>query len=152
MKEPELTVREIRSGKRRFLPLLLAGDESERMISRYLDGGRLFAGYRGADAIAVCAVTEEAPGLVEVKNLAVHPAFRRRGYGRYMLRHVERLYAGRTVRLGTGESPATLGFYQACGYVYSHRVPDFFTTHYDRPIVEEGVVLKDMVYLQKKAR
>ena len=149
--EQGLAVAEIDRGKRNFLPLLLLGDESERMIGRYLDRGRLFAGYLGAEAIAVCVVTEEAPGLVEVKNLAVCPAFRRRGYGRHMLRHVERQYAGCTVRLGTGESPATLGFYRACGYVYSHRVPGFFTDNYDHPIVEDGVVLRDMVYLQREA-
>ena len=32
---------------------------------------------------------------------------------------------------------------------YSHRIPNFFTDHYDHPICEGGVLLRDMVYLQK---
>ena len=42
----------------------------------------------------------------------------------------------------------TISFYQNCGFVYSHTVPDFFTLHYDHPIVEDGKVLKDMYYFQ----
>ena len=37
---------------------------------------------------AVCVVTKEAPGVFEIKNLAVEPAFQRQGYGRAMVRHV----------------------------------------------------------------
>ena len=38
---------------------------------------------------------------------------------------------------------------QRRGYAESHRVKNFFTDHYDHPIVEAGVVLRDMVYLKK---
>ena len=40
-------------------------------------------------------------------------------------------------------------FYEKCGFRYSHRIPNFFTDHYDHPICEGGVLLRDMVYLQK---
>lgn len=43
----------------------------------------------------------------------------------------------------------TISFYQSCGFVYSHTVPDFFTLHYDHPIVEDGKVLKDMYYFSR---
>ncbi len=35
------------------------------------------------------------------------------------------------------------------GFVFSHRVPNFFRDHYDHPIVEDGVRLADMVYLKR---
>ena len=66
-----------------------------------------------------------------------------------MLRHVERLNPDRTIILGTGETPSTFRFYNSCGYVYSHRVPNFFTDNYIAPIIEEGVTLRDMIYLKK---
>lgn len=50
--------------------------------------------------------------------------------------------------VGTGDSPATISFYTNCGFVYSHRIPNFFTDNYDRPIFEEGKQLKDMIYLK----
>lgn len=52
--------------------------------------------------------------------------------------------------LGTGDSPLTVPFYQKRGFVYSHRVPNFFTDYYDHPIIEGGVRLVDMVYLKRK--
>ena len=82
-----MDIRRIESGKRDFLPLLLLGDEQEDMIDRYLDRGTLLALYDGG-LRAVCVVTKEAPGVFEIKNLAVEPAFQRQGYGRAMVRHV----------------------------------------------------------------
>lgn len=37
-----MSIREVKSDKKRYLPLLLLGDEQESMIDRYLDRGRLF--------------------------------------------------------------------------------------------------------------
>lgn len=88
---------------------------------------------------------------VEVKNLAVADGFRRQGYGRRMLRHIENRHPGKAIVLGTGETPSTLRFYRSCGFTYSHRIPDFFTDNYPEPIIEEGVRLRDMIYLKKSA-
>jgi hypothetical protein len=51
--------------------------------------------------------------------------------------------------VGTGDSPATIPFYQKCGFVISHRIKDFFIDNYDHPIFEGGKRLTDMVYLKK---
>ncbi len=40
---PVMEIKEIRSRKKEFLPLLLMGDEEERMIDRYLERGTLYA-------------------------------------------------------------------------------------------------------------
>ena len=72
------------------------------------------------------------------------------GIGRELVAQVCRRCPGGALRVGTGETPGTLQFYRACGFVFSHRVPDFFTRNYDHPIVEEGVLLRDMIYLQKQ--
>lgn len=149
MKEEEFVITEINGDKTRYMPLLLIGDESEAMIGRYLDRGRLFVGFAAGEAVAVCVTVELSPQAVEVKNLAVLPKCRCRGIGRRMLAHAEGMYRDRTILLGTGETPSTLRFYRHCGYRYSHRIPDFFTRNYPGPIVEEGVTLRDMIYLKK---
>ena len=46
--------------------------------------------------------------------------------------------------------PGTISFYKNCGFTFSHIVPDFFTANYDHPIIENGMILKDMVYFRKE--
>ena len=135
----------ISDSKRRFLPLLLLGDEQEDMIERYLDRGTLWALYDGGVLRCVCVVTEEGGGDFEIKNLAVAPESQRRGYGRAMVEHVARQCRGRRLLAGTGDSPLTVPFYQACGFREDHRIPNFFTENYDHPIYEAGRLLTDMV-------
>lgn len=145
-----MEIREIVCEKKRFLSLLLLGDEQESMIDRYLERGTLYVlednGVKG-----VCVVTDEGDGVLEIKNLAIAPGCQRQGYGRTMLDWIAARYreAFRVLQLGTGDSPAALPFYEHCGFVRSHVIPGFFTEYYDHPIYEDGVLLKDMVYLQK---
>ena len=106
-----MTITEIASDKKRFLPILLQADEEERMIDRYLNRGRLFV-LNGGDA--VCVVTDEGGGVLEIKNLAVAPRFRRCGYGSAMIEFVGNFFAEAfsLLQVGTGESRATLSFYE----------------------------------------
>ena len=135
----------ISDNKRAFLPLLLLGDEQEEMINRYLDRGTLWALYDGGVLRCVCVVTEEGDGDFEIKNLAVAPGSQRRGYGRAMVEHAARQCRGRRLLAGTGDSPLTVPFYQACGFQEDHRIPNFFAENYDHPIYEAGRRLVDMV-------
>ena len=142
---------EIRENKKEYLELLLLADEQESMIDRYLDRGSMYALFE--DGVrAVCVVTDEGGGILELKNLAVCPEYQRKGYGAAMIRFLEERYRGQygILQVGTGDSPLTVPFYEACGFRRSHTVKNFFTEHYDHPIYEAGVLLKDMVYLRKK--
>ena len=135
-------IRLVKFDKKRFLYLLLLADEQESMIDRYIERG---------EAKAVAVVTREKQGVYELKNLAVAPACQRKGYGRMMVEHVWHYYADcHTLLVGTGNSPLTLPFYRSCGFTYSHTLPDFFTRHYDHPIIEGGILLKDMIYLKRE--
>lgn len=144
-----LAIRKFEDGKRNFMDLLLIGDESEDMIMKYLDRGQLYIGSIDNKDVAVIVTVEYDDGSIEIKNLAVDAAYRRRGIGRRMLEYVEKIHSNRKIILGTGETPSTLRFYQSCGYCYSHRIPGFFTDNYPNPIVEEGITLRDMIYLSK---
>ena len=140
----------VQEDKKRFLPLLLLGDEQESMIDRYLADGDLYVLREGEAALAVCVVTRPAPDTAEIKNLAVDPRRQRQGLGRRMVDFAVRTYAASCSKLlvGTGDSPLTVPFYLSCGFRESHRVANFFTDHYDHPIFEGGRQLVDMVYFQ----
>lgn len=146
----EYNIINIKTDKRRYLPLLLLADEQESMIDCYLDRGELFVMEGDGKAVAVAVVTVEDSETIELKNLAVTPELQGNGLGRRMIDFIRRHYAAdyRTLLVGTGDVPTTVGFYERCGFHYAYRVADFFTTHYDHPIYEEGVLLRDMVYLR----
>lgn len=144
-----MRIQEITENKRQYLPLLLLADEQESMIGRYLDRGTLYALDDGW-VRAVCVVTGEGDGVLEIKNLAVAPDSQRKGYGSALVQFLRETYRGRyrVLQVGTGESPLTIPFYEACGFRRSHRVKNFFLDHYDHPIYECGRLLTDMVYLR----
>ena len=145
-----MEIRKVETDKKRYLDLLLLADEQEDMVDRYLERGTMYVLEEGG-VIAECVVTDEGGGVLELKNLAVEPAFQGRGYGKALVDFLILTYAGQysVLQVGTGDSPATVPFYQACGFHRHHRVKNFFTDHYRRPIYDGGVRLVDMVYLQR---
>lgn len=146
-----MNIFEVKDNKKRYLSLLLLGDEQEDMIDRYLERGTMYALEESGSVRAVCVVTDEGDGALELKNLAVAPEYQRRGYGRRMVDFLCGAFGSRYARLlvGTGDSPLTIPFYEACGFRRSHAVPNFFTDHYDHPIFEGGRQLVDMIYLTR---
>lgn len=141
----------ILENKKDYLPLLILADEQEDMIDRYLEKGTMYV-LDDYGVKAECVVTDEGNGVLEIKNIAVDPSFQKMGYGKSLIEFVEKQYAGEysDLQVGTGDSPLTLPFYEKCGFERSHIVENFFTDNYNHPIFENGVQLKDMIYLRKK--
>ena len=88
---------------------------------------------------------------MEIKNIAVYPEFQGKGYGKKLLDFLEKFYSEDfdILQVGTGDSPLTIPFYEKCGFKQHHVIKNFFTENYDHPIIECGVQLVDMIYLQK---
>jgi ribosomal protein S18 acetylase RimI-like enzyme len=146
-----LDIRIITENKKDYLPLLLLGDEQESSIDKYLERGELFALYDG-DLKSICLVTDEGSGVLEIQNLATDERYQRKGYASMLIEYAVKHYRNQYSRiiLGTGDVPGILAFYQHRGFAETHRLPDYFTENYDHPIIEEGVLLKDKVYLERK--
>ena len=145
-----MQIRKIINDKKQYLDLLLLADEQEDMVDRYLERGTMYV--LEEDGVkAECVVTDEGNGVLELKNIAVEPAFQGKGYGKALLGFLVQTYAGRytILQVGTGDSPSTILFYEACGFCRHHRVKNFFADYYDHPIYDNGVRLVDMVYLQR---
>ena len=131
----------IQENKKRYLDLLLLADEQEDMIDRYLESGELWT---------LDVVADVGDGTLEIKNLAVEPNFQRKGYGKAMIQFITEKYKNYSrLRVGTGASPLTLPFYHSCGFREAGVIPNFFTDNYDHPILEAGIVLKDMILLER---
>ncbi len=146
-----MKIEEVLGDRRRFLDLLLLGDEQESMIDTYLDRGDMFALYDGG-LKSICVVTREGDGICELKNIATYEDYQGQGYGRRLVEYIFEHYRGRcrVMLVGTGDSPRILQFYERCGFTVSHRVENFFLDHYDHPIFDCGEQLVDMVYLRRE--
>lgn len=146
-----MQIYEITEDKKKYLPLLLLADEQEDMIDRYLDRGAVYV-LADNGVKAQCVVTDEGNGLLEIKNLATDPAYQRQGYARKLINFVVDHYRNQfsCLQVGTGDSPLTVPFYEKCGFVRSHVIKNYFTEYYDHPIVEDGILLKDMIYFKKQ--
>ena len=146
-----MEIRKLETDQKKYLDLLLLADEQEDMVDRYLERGTMYV-LEDDGVKAECVVTDEGNGILELKNIAVEPAFQGKGYGKAMVNFLIRTYKEQytVLQVGTGDSPATIPFYEACGFRRHHLVKNFFTDHYDHPIYEGGVQLVDMVYLQRE--
>ena len=146
----DMIIREVNENKKQFISLLLLADEQENMIDRYLEKGTMYV-LEDNDVKAECVVTDEGNGILEIKNIAVDPKYHGMGYGKALIDFLASKYADEysILQVGTGDSPLTVPFYEKCGFVRSHNIPNFFTDNYDHPIYESGVQLIDMVYLQR---
>ena len=140
---------EITENKKEYLDLLLLADEQEGMIDRYLERGKMYV-LDDEGIKSECVVTDE-DGILEIKNIATFPEFQGKGYAKTLVDFIIQSFSEQysVLQVGTGDSPLTVPFYEKCGFVRSHIIPNFFTDNYDHPIYECGVQLVDMVYLRR---
>ncbi len=141
--------------KRDYLELLLLADPERAMLERYLTAGDMYLMRQGDAPVGAAVVLRLEGERCELKNLAVAPEYQRRGCGGRLVRRLFQLYAGDCAEMlvGTGDcSRGTLCFYQKLGFTYSHTVEQFFIEHYPEPIFEDGLQLRDMIYLKRNLR
>ena len=140
----------ITRNRKQFLDLLLLADEQEDMIDRYLEKGDIFALYDD-DLKSICVVVPIDSDTCELKNIATYEKYQGRGYGRTLVSYICDYYKKdyKTMLVGTGETPASLSFYEGCGFQRSHRLKNFMIDNYDHPIFVGDIQLIDMIYLKK---
>lgn len=146
-----MKIKKIKTNKRQYLSLLLLADEQEDMIDKYLDNGTMYL-LEDDGVKSECVILDVGDGILEIKNIATIPEYQGKGYGKTLIDFISEKYKNRysILQVGTGDSPLTIPFYEKCGFVRTHKIPNFFTDYYDHPIYECRVQLVDMIYLQKK--
>ena len=145
-----MEIKEVKFNRKEYISLLLLADEQENMIDRYIDKGKMYILLDEGSVKSQCIVTEDKKGVLEIKSISTKPDFQRRGYGRALIEFViknskERC---RILIVGTGDGGSAVPFYEKCGFKRSHVIKNFFTDNYDHEIYENGIKLKDMVYMK----
>lgn len=146
-----MKILEITNNKRKYLDLLLIGDEDENMIYKYLEQSTLFVLSDNDTVKSAAAVVIIDSDTIEIKNLATYPQFRNKGHATSLLDFICKKYKNnvRYIILGTGENPKTLEYYKKRGFVEFNKIKNFFTDNYSHPIFENDIQLVDMIYLKK---
>ncbi|GFI61697.1 putative N-acetyltransferase YvbK [Clostridiales bacterium] len=146
-----MIIEEIKENKKKYIDLLLIADEQESMIDRYIERGCMYC-LKDGGVKAICVVTDEGKGVLEIKNIAVSPEAQGMGYGKTLIDFLAERYKQdyTTIQVGTGDSQLTVPFYEKCGFVRAYIIKGFFTDNYDHPIFEGGKQLTDMVYMRKE--
>jgi ribosomal protein S18 acetylase RimI-like enzyme len=133
--------------------LLLDADPSRELVTEYLQRGRLFEARIAKKVVGVLVILPTRPETLEIVNLAVDEHYRGKGIAQRLLKHaldVAKNAQYQTVEVGTGSTGVEqLYLYQKCGFRMTHIDRDFFVRHYTEPIIENGLVLKDMVRLSQ---
>ena len=142
---------EVKENKEEYMPLLLIADEQEDMVKKYLYRGRVFV-LLDDGVKSICVVTDEGKGELEIKNIASYKNSQKKGYGKKLIKFIENKFKGEFSKIivGTGKGTNTVNFYKKCGFIESFIVENFFIDNYDHEIIENGVKLVDMQYLEKR--
>lgn len=133
------------------MELLLLADPSVELVQEYAQRGRLLLAESDGEVIGVAVLIQTRPATLELVNVAVHPDRQGEGIGKRLVLHaiaMAREAGADTLELGTGNSSLQqLGLYQKCGFRIVGVDRDFFVRHYPEPIVENGILCRDMIRL-----
>ncbi|MEX2949351.1 GNAT family N-acetyltransferase [Staphylococcus warneri] len=102
-----------------------------------------------SQSLAIAAVEKLSEKEIELKNIAVHPLYRRKGQGTYLMRWLFNKYRNMTMYVGTSDTESTLKFYYRLGFEDYDIRKNFFINHYAQPIYDNGKLLIDMIILKK---
>lgn len=130
--------------------LLTESDPNINLVNDYLENGTLYGYYINDEPVSFIAV-EIIDDEVEIKNLLTLASHRGRGFARALIEFVENTYSKyNTFIVGTANSSfENIIFYTRLGYVYSHRIENFFIDYYPEEIIENDVRATDLMYFKK---
>lgn len=135
-----------------YMKDLLLADESESIVHTYIEKGNMYSISYAHEHIGVCLFLFPDEDTVEIKNIAIRPAYRGRGIGKKVIDLSSHMFknSGYTEMLvGTANSSIeNLAFYQKSGFRFHEIHKDFFL-QYPEPFYENGIQGLDMVILRK---
>ena len=133
--------------------LLTESDPNINLVRDYLEKGTLYGYFINEEPVSFIAV-EIIDGEVEIKNILTMMEHRGHGYGKALIKFVEETYHSYdTFLIGTANSSfENITFYTHLGYVYSHRIENFFLDYYPKEIFENGMQATDLMYFKKSVK
>ncbi|WP_195571293.1 GNAT family N-acetyltransferase [Paenibacillus sp. 1001270B_150601_E10] len=147
-----MNIRPLAQGEQPPLKLMLLADPSEAMIRSYGPEAFTWVLEDNDFVIGVYVLKPLADGGMELMNLAIEEERQGQGLGYQLLQHaMETAISMRAAYMlvGTGNSSVgQLYLYQKAGLRIDHVIHDYFTAHYDEPLVENGIPCRDRIVLK----
>lgn len=135
------------------ITLLMLADPDLEAIEHYKAYCRWWTAEIANHIVGVCGVLQRAAQEWEIMNIAVEVDYETQGIGSKLLDEVLqqlKQYKAQVVTVATGNSSlGALAFYQKHGFRMIRIEHDHFIRHYQQPIIENGIVCRDQVILQK---
>lgn len=133
--------------------LLTKSDPNINLVRDYLENGMLYGYYINDEPVSFIVV-EIIDGEIEIKNLLTLVEHRGKGYAKALIKFVENTYSSYdTFLIGTANSSfENITFYTRLGYVYSHRIENFFIDYYPKEIIENEMQATDLIYFKKSKK
>ena len=133
--------------------LLTQSDPNINLVRDYLEHGNLYGYFVNNEPVSFIAV-EIIDGNVEIKNILTLVEHRGNGYAKALIKFVEKTYSNYdTFLLSTANSSfENITFYTRLGYVYSHRIENFFLDYYPKEIFEKQMQATDLMYFKKSIK
>lgn len=130
--------------------LLLDADPSKKLVDKYLSCGILFGAFYNTEPAGVCLLIFHNNITAEIINLSVAETYRNKSIGKSLISVAEnqaKLCGFKYIELGTAEP--LVKYYEQQGYKYYKTIKDFFVENYEFPVIDNGIILKDMIRLIK---
>ena len=152
----QIIIRKVSSKHDLPFDLLLLADESIGVIEKYIYDSEVYVATESEDseAVAVFALLKIDHSDIEIKNIAVAEALQNRGIGSFLISEIKRIAKVarfENVIVGTPDRAVKqINFYEKNGFIKYDLKKDFFVKNYPEPIIDNGVMLRDMVMLKVK--
>lgn len=133
-----------------YAEILTQSDPNIHLVKDYLEHGQLYGYYVNNEPVSFAAL-EIIDGAIEIKNIYTFPEHRGHGYAKALIKFIEETYNNYHTfyLLTTNSSLENITFYSHLGYVYSHRIENFFLDYYPKEIFENQMQATDLVYFKK---
>lgn len=154
MELSDYVITKAESGEELPFDLLLLADETIDAIEKYIYDSEVYKVWVPGhpQPVAVFALYPVSISEVEIKNIAVAESMQGRGLGSYLLTKIKAIAASasyKTIIVGTPDtSSLQIRFYEKNGFLRFDVRKDFFLKNYPEPIIEDGVLLRDMAMLR----
>lgn len=130
--------------------LLLDADPSKELVDNYLKKGYLYGAFDNGLLIGEYLLIIHHNNTAEIINLAVLEKYRNKSIGKKLISHAEnqgRIFGCNSIIVGTAEP--LIEYYLNQGFLYKKTIKNFFKDNYDTPVIDNGIILKDMIVLEK---
>ena len=136
--------------------LLLLADETVEAINQYLTGSDIYIAMQPNEQqpIGAMVLQEQNQQEAEIMNIAVAEHFQSQGIGKLLIEKAVEVSQSKgytSLKVGTGDSGyRQISFYRRNGFEVCEVRKNYFVDKFPEPVFENGVMLKDMVVLERK--